>query len=195
MDLKNCLNKFSDFYLESRKLARTMIQKYVAAHVNHTRVAIITFAQDVEVVFDFISQGDNTTTPGDGTKFQMFAGESPLWENVVFHDENNRATDLKLALQAAKVIMASGRRARESVKQICVVLSDGNIRNGEEHYPYTTAQIMKTEGIKIFTVAVGKWKVSGNVHIVATDPNYHDFYEAWVDMTESIPFAESSGKQ
>ena len=183
--------------MKSRKLARTIINQYAAAHINYTRIAVLTFAVDVVVAFDFISRDENTTIEGTGTKREIFSGEDPLWErSVVYFDNETRSsgTDIKLGLEAARQIFASGRRARPGVRQTCVMMSDGNISNEEEDYAFSTVLHMDAEGIDIYTVAVGPWKIVGNVHIIATDPTFHNFFDRWVEMTENYPFAETAGK-
>ena len=69
-----------DFYLQQKKLLRSIINQYTILHPNYMHLAIITFALTVEVPIDNI-------TPGNGTalsKAELFYGSGKPWEQVLY---------------------------------------------------------------------------------------------------------------
>ena len=69
-----------DFYLQERKLARSIINQYVTLHPQYTHLAVITFALTVEVSIDNITPGQGTAV----TKAELFNSYEKPWEKVLY---------------------------------------------------------------------------------------------------------------
>lgn len=169
--------------MDSRKLAENLLRTFVTAHLDHTRVAIITYAKDVTTVIDFISAN---ATEGNGTKMELFSGESPLWDLVVYDDNEtlNMGTYTKEALQAAREIMEEGRKNRpRNITQTVFLVSDGSIPDTADAYPYPTAkQMYDDDGIHIFTASTGQWEVESTVQIVSSKRDFFAASNEWHKM-------------
>ena len=66
-----------DFYLQQKKLVRSIINQYTILHPDYDHLAIVTFALDVEVPVDYVSPGQGTAI----TKAELFGDP---WERVLY---------------------------------------------------------------------------------------------------------------
>ena len=69
-----------DFYLQQKKLARSIINQYTILHPQFTHLAVVTFALDVEVPFDNITPSQGTAI----TKTELFYSYDRPWENLLY---------------------------------------------------------------------------------------------------------------
>ena len=69
-----------DFYLQEKKLARSIINQYTTLHIHYTHLAVVTFALTVEVPIDNITPGNGTAL----TKAELFNGYDKPWEKVLY---------------------------------------------------------------------------------------------------------------
>ena len=69
-----------DFYLQQKKLARSIINQYTTLHPQYTHLAVVTFALDVEVPIDYITPGRGTAI----TKTELFHSYDRPWEKVLY---------------------------------------------------------------------------------------------------------------
>ncbi len=69
-----------DFYLQQKKLVRSIINQCTVLHPNFAHLAIVTFALSPEVVLDNITPGKGTAI----TKAELFTGYDAPWEKVLY---------------------------------------------------------------------------------------------------------------
>lgn len=171
------------FYLEAKVISERLVRQYATVHPWYVRVAAITFAKDSTVDIDFISEASQNVS-----KCQLFdrSATSP-WDSLQFNSDPAviAGTNIKLAFQQAKLIFEKGKQNRNSVKQVLVLVSDGDYKPHED--PQEQANELKDVGVKIFAVGFGSWLRTGNIAILATKPEYSAERKTWMNMTDTYP--------
>ncbi len=74
-----------DFYLQIKKLIRSLINQYFVLHPDYVHLAVVTFAKTIEVPIDHITPASGLFMPGQQpTKAELFSGPDSPWENVLY---------------------------------------------------------------------------------------------------------------
>ena len=99
------------FYAYELPLLEKLVRQYVSLDRNTGHIAVLTFAADVEVVFDGVSSSDQVIT-----KAHLFSGNAPLWQTLKFYHNESRfeATRVELAMMEAERILERGRFVYEN---------------------------------------------------------------------------------
>ena len=98
--------EMDNFYLKEKRLLERLIRQYATIAEGYVRVAVVTFASDVEIPIDSISWGSTNVN-----KAQLFSGSNPLWDDVQFYYDEDRfvETNMELALRTASLLFQAGR--------------------------------------------------------------------------------------
>ena len=98
------------FYLRELRLLERIVRQYAAVSERYVRIAGVTFATDVELVFNSVSD-QHTPFISNINKAHLFSGNAPLWSDMLYyHDEARFAdTDVKRAFQLVSDVFAGGR--------------------------------------------------------------------------------------
>ena len=178
------------FYSEGRRLVEAVLMQYVAIHKNHARVAVITFAGSSRVLLDYINDDDTTIT-----KCDFFGGESPPWKRVDYISDLESASGKALAgpLRLARYILYIGRLRRSSVKQIILLLTDGNFTDSEE--AMKEAKVLRDDAVAVYTCGTGSpsWH-DARVRVLASTDGFYGSYEDWQDMLTTNLTSYTSGE-
>ena len=160
------------FYSEGRKLVEAVLRQYVAIHRDHARVAVITFAGRSRVLLDYIN--DKTSI----SKCEFFGGESPPWKRVDYISDLESASGKSLAgpLRLARYILYIGRLRRSSVKQVVLLLTDGNITDSEE--AIKEAKLLRDDAVAVYTCGTGspQWH-DARVRVLASRDEFYGSFE------------------
>ena len=179
------------FYSEGRRLVEAVLRQYVAIHKYDAHVAVITFAAGgSRVLLDYIKDDDITIS-----KCGFFGGESPPWKRVDYISDLESASGKALAgpLRLARYIFYIGRLRRSSVKQIILLLTDGNITDSEEATKEAT--MLRDDAVAVYTGGTGSpsWH-DARVRVLASRHGSYGSYEDWRDMLTTNLTSYTSGE-
>jgi len=180
------------FYLESKVISERLVSQYATVHPWYVRVATITFAKDSTVDFDFISDASHNMSKCE--LFDRSTGGAGAWQTVQFNTDPSiiAGTNIMQAFDQARSIFERGKQNRNSVKQVLILVSDGDYKPDED--PQGEADRLKNMGVKIFAVGVGSWLRTGNIAILATKAAYFAERKDWMEMTDSHPASFNKSK-
>ena len=180
------------FYSEGRRLVEALLRQYVAIHKYDAHVAVITFAAGgSRVLLDYIKDDDITIT-----KCGFFGGKSPPWKRVDYISDLESASGKALAgpLRLARYILYIGRLRRSSVKQIILLLTDGNITDSEEATK-EAKMLSDDDAVAVYTGGTGSpsWH-DARVRVLASRDGSYGSYEDWRDMLTTNLTSYTSGE-
>lgn len=129
---------------------RTLIEASMVIHPRYTRLALLTFVGNFSVEFDHISS-DSYREGG----CELF-GPGGAW-NMVKWKEGQNGRDLSGPLQKARSIFQVGKLARPSVKQLLMLVGDGEWFDGQSYLQQSKLElkILQDEGVKVYGVGLG----------------------------------------
>ena len=74
-----------DFYLQIKKLIRSLINQYFVLHPNYVHLSVVTFAKTIEVPIDHITPASGLFQTGtQPTKAELFSSSDSPWEQVLY---------------------------------------------------------------------------------------------------------------
>lgn len=166
------------FYTREKKILQALLMQYATLHQDYLRLAAITFAKHSSVDFDFISASSGIT------KCALFYGSQPPWRDLEYYADPSLAhgTNIYDAFNQADDILRTGRVNRPSVTSVILLVTDGDYGTGDQD-PYSTAELLKNEGYKMYAMGIGSWLRPGNLRILASRAEYYAHYDDWEKMT------------
>ena len=109
------------FYLSARKAAEAVIKQYATVHHDYVRTSVLTFARNVTVVYDHVTNGSSFS------KCELFnsaneTGTAP-WDGVAFDYTDQHGCNLKEVIRVARNIFQAGQSLRPSTTQVTAWLA------------------------------------------------------------------------
>ena len=98
------------FYLRELRLLERIVRQYAAVSEKYVRIAGVTFAVDVELVFNSISD-QHSPFISSINKAHLFSGNAPLWSDMLYYHDDARFadTDIERGFKLALEIFTAGR--------------------------------------------------------------------------------------
>lgn len=180
MDRSHSMSR-ETFYLKEKKIAEAILKQHASLSTSYVRLAVITFAKDVTVVIDGISNPD--TAPD---KCRLFVDDDKLWDRVIYTQNETllKGTNMKDAFIQAIELYKDGKRDRPGASKVLLVLTDGKYNKDSD--PINEAQeLIESHHVTLYAVGIGNWLEQGNVRVVTSQKNgtyLYGRYEHWYGL-------------
>ena len=173
------VESYDNWYVQVLSFAKSIAGAFPISN-NLTRVGLLKFSTDVEIVFHLNTYGDSES----------------LLRAIDAVDINGGNTNIAAALRTARLNMFNeSTGARPGVPKILIMVTDGTA-NLEESNTLPEAELTKGAGIIIYTVGVTQEVDEDQLTVIASRPEYFFFASSFTQLNSILQnLVENSCKE